>query len=287
MKMDGKTVLITGGNAGIGKHTAIGLAKMGAKVVIVSRDAHKGAEAIKEIIQASGNTSVEMIEGDLASFDSVGKIAATFLGKHSSLDVLINNAGAFYTEYSTTTDGFERQWQINHLSGFLLTHLLLPAIKKSPKGRIINVSSKGHYKGYLYFKDLNRSKKYNGLAAYAQSKLANVAFTIALSERLKDTGITVNALHPGVVRTSIGNKNNSSWIGKLWSIGKMFMISEEDGAKTSIYLASSHEVDGVTGAYFDNCKIQVPNPSAIDKTVQDRLWEESLKQTGISVFGEV
>ena len=280
--MNGKTALITGGNAGIGKHTAIGLAKKGAIVTIVSRSLEKGMEAVAEIKAASGSDSVEVLQADLASFQSVRALAEAVRKKHEVLDVLINNAGAFFTDYQETEDGFERQWQINHLSGFLLTNLLLDNIKKSEQGRIINVSSKGHYKGFLHFKDLNRSKKYIGLAAYAQSKLANVLFANDLTRKLEGTRVTANSLHPGVVKTSIGDKNNSSWVGMVWKIGKLFMITEEQGARTSIYLASEPKLDLVSGKYFDNCKAQEPNPFAKDKRLMDRLWKISAEQTGLS-----
>jgi retinol dehydrogenase-14 len=280
--MKGKTVLITGGNAGIGKHTAIGLAKKGAKVIIVSRDKKKGESAILEIKKASNSDSISLMIADLSSFESIKKLAVDFQKEHTTLDVLINNAGAFFTEYGATTDGFERQWQINHLSGFLLTHLLLENIKSAEQGRIINVSSKGHYNGFLYFKDLNREKKYVGLAAYAQSKLANVLFSMSLADKLKDTNVTVNSLHPGVVKTSIGDKNNNSWVGAIWKIGKLFMISEEEGAKTSIFLASDSSISKISGKYFDKCKAQQPNPAALNQEKRDKLWEVSMRQTGLA-----
>jgi retinol dehydrogenase-14 len=280
--MKGKTVLITGGNAGIGKHTAIGLAKKGAKVIIVSRDKKKGESAILEIKKASNSDSISLMIADLSSFESIKKLAVDFQKEHTTLDVLINNAGAFFTEYGATTDGFERQWQINHLSGFLLTHLLLENIKSAEQGRIINVSSKGHYNGFLYFKDLNREKKYVGLADYAQSKLANVLFSMSLADKLKDTNVTVNSLHPGVVKTSIGDKNNNSWVGAIWKIGKLFMISEEEGAKTSIFLASDSSISKISGKYFDKCKAQEPNPAALNQEKRDKLWEVSMKQTGLA-----
>ncbi len=279
--MHNKTVLITGGNAGIGKYTAIGLAKKGAHVSIVSRNIEKGQKAVDEVKLLSRSDQVDMLHADLSSFESVRSLAKQVQEKYPTLDVLINNAGAFFTDYEETGDGFERQWQINHLSGFLLTNLLLENIKKSDQGRIINVSSKGHYKGFLYFKDLNRSKKYIGLAAYAQSKLANVTFANDLARKLKETNVTANSLHPGVVKTAIGDKNNDSWVGLVWKIGKLFMISEEQGARTSIYLASDPKQSSVSGKYFDNCKQKEPNPYAKDERLMDKLWEISAEQTGL------
>ncbi len=280
--MKDKIVVITGGNAGIGKQTALGLARKGAEVIIVSRDKMKGQATAKEIQAHTENNKVIPMHADLSSFASVRQFAEEFKSRYDHLDVLINNAGAFFTNFEKTEDGFERQWQVNHLSGFLLTHLLLDHLKKAPQGRVINVSSKGHYKGFIYFKDVNREKKYNGLAAYAQSKLANVMFTVELAERLKDTSVTANCLHPGVVKTSIGDKNNASWVGLIWKIGKLFMISEEDGAKTSIYLASSEKLNDVSGKYFDNKQVQEPNKYADDSNLREELWTLSAKQTGIS-----
>ncbi|MEQ9300699.1 MAG: SDR family oxidoreductase [Cyclobacteriaceae bacterium] len=277
--MKGKTVLITGGNAGIGKYTAIGLAKKGAQVSIVSRNLQKGEAAVEEIKAASGSDTVDVLKADLASFASVRALALEVQAKYPTLDVLVNNAGAFFTDYEETEDGFERQWQVNHLSGFLLTNLLLENIKRSEQGRIVNVSSKGHYKGFLYFKDLNRSKKYIGLAAYAQSKLANVLFANDLTRKLKGTNVTANSLHPGVVKTAIGDKNNDSWVGLVWKIGKLFMITEEQGARTSIYLASDPKLNATSGKYFDNCKQQEPNAFAKDEKLMDRLWQVSAEQT--------
>lgn len=277
--MKGKTVLITGGNAGIGKYTAIGLAKKGAQVSIVSRNLQKGEVAVEEIKAASGSDTVDVLKADLASFASVRALALEVQAKYPTLDVLVNNAGAFFTDYGETEDGFERQWQVNHLSGFLLTNLLLENIKKSDQGRIVNVSSKGHYKGFLYFKDLNRSKKYVGLAAYAQSKLANVLFANDLTRKLKGTNVTANSLHPGVVKTAIGDKNNNSWVGLVWKIGKLFMITEEQGARTSIYLSSDPKLATTSAKYFDNCKQQEPNPFAKDEKLMDRLWQVSTDQT--------
>ncbi len=279
--MKGKTVLITGGNTGIGKHTAIGLAKKGAHVTIVSRNAQKGEAAVEEIKAASGSDTVDVLTGDLGSFASVRALALEVDSKYPTLDVLVNNAGTFFTDYQETEDGYELQWQINHLSGFLLTNLLLENIKKSEQGRIINVSSKGHYKGFLYFKDLNRKKKYVGLAAYAQSKLANVLFANDLTRKLKETKVTANSLHPGVVKTSIGDKNNDSWIGLVWKIGKLFMITEEQGARTSIYLASDPKLNSISGRYYDNCKEQESNPLAKDEKLMDKLWQVSAEQTGL------
>lgn len=277
--MKGKTVLITGGNAGIGKYTAIGLAKKGAQVSIVSRNLQKGETAVKEIKAASGSDTVDVLKADLASFASVRALVQEVHAKYPTLDVLVNNAGAFFTDYGETEDGFERQWQVNHLSGFLLTNLLLENVKKSEQGRIVNVSSKGHYKGFLYFKDLNRSKKYIGLAAYAQSKLANVLFANDLTRKLKGTNVTANSLHPGVVKTAIGDKNNNSWVGLVWKIGKLFMITEEQGARTSIYLSSDPKLATTSAKYFDSCKQQEPNPFAKDEKLMDRLWQVSADQT--------
>ena len=305
--MKNKICLITGANAGIGKFTAMGLAKSGAKVIMVSRNKEKGQKALQEIVEKTGNNQVELLTADFASFESVKKLALEFLSKYNKLDVLINNAGTFFSELQYSKDGIEMQFAVNHLAPFLLTNLLLDTLKKSSSSRIINVSSKLHYRGSMDFDDLYlkaqsaerlahgvlrhapcalrsaHKKGYDGLKAYCQSKLANVLFTYELSRRLEGTGITVNCLHPGGVRTGLANKNASGIYKIGWIFIKPFMISPVTGAKTSIYLASSNEVEGITGKYFDKCKPQRSSRISCDREIAGRLWEVSEELTGISM----
>lgn len=280
--MQSKVVVITGGNAGIGLATAKGLAKKGATVCIVSRNQQKGEQAVEEVKNTSGNPNVDLLIADLASLSQVRKLAQQILDKYDHLDVLINNAGAFFSDYGETEDGFERQFAINHLAPFLLTNLLLGRVKASAPARIVNVASRAHYRGSMNFDDLGFKKNYDGFRrAYSQSKLANVLFTKELARRLEGTGVTVNTLHPGVVSTSIAEKGGGLY-GFLWKLVRPTMISTEKGAETSIYLASSPEVADTTGLYFDKCKPKEASPEARNTEVAKTLWQLSEKMTGLA-----
>jgi len=253
--MQNKTVLITGGNAGIGLETARALAKQGATVVLVARDAAKGEQAVADIKNTTGNNNVSFMKCDLGSQKQVRQLVADFKAKHDRLDVLVNNAGAFFSEYGETEDGIERQFAINHLGPFLLTNLLLDLMKASAPARIVNVASRAHYRGWINFDDLYFKKGYDGFVkAYGQSKLANVLFTNELARRLEGTGVTANSLHPGVVATDIALKESKGIYRFGWWLWKHFMITPVEGAATSIFLASSPAVEGVTGQYFDKSK---------------------------------
>lgn len=274
--------LITGGNAGIGKATATGLAKKGAAVIIVARNENKAKAAVEAIRKESGNEKVSYLLADLSSQKSIRNLAIEYKAKYDRLDVLINNAGVFYSDFQLTEDNVELQFAINHLAPFLLTNLLLDVLKKSAPSRIITVSSRSHFRGKINFEDVNHSKNYEGyLKAYGQSKLANVLFTYELDRRLKGTGVTVNCLHPGVVNTSI-SLSNSNFTGKLfWLFSRPFMLTPEGGAKTSIYLASSPEVNGISGKYFDKCKAKRSSDISYDENVAGKLWRLSEEMVGL------
>ena len=277
--MKNKICLITGANAGIGKTTALGLAKLGARIVMVSRDKERGERALKEIVSESGNENIDLLTADLASFKSIRKLAEEIRSRYDKLDVLINNAGTFVSELKYTEDKIEMQWGVNHLAPFLLTHLLMDTLKKAGSARIVNVSSRVHFRGAIHFDDLNLTSRYDGLKAYSQSKLANVLFTSELAERLQGTGVTANCLHPGGVRTHFVDKNASGIYKIGWILLKPFMISPSKGAETSVYLASSEEVEGVTGKYFDKCRPKRSSHISYDKAVAKRLWEVSEELT--------
>lgn len=284
--MQGKTVLITGGNAGIGLATAVDLARQGAQVVIVSRNAEKGQAALKEIAAAASGPQPGMLQADLASFRQVRQLAADFLQQNDRLDVLINNAGAFFSEYGETEDGIERQFAINHLAPFLLTNLLLDKLKACAPSRIVNVASRAHYRGSMNFDDIGFKQNYDGfLKAYSQSKLANVLFTNELARRLEGTGVTANSLHPGVVSTSIAQKESKGIYRLGWALLRPFMITPEKGAQTTIFLASSPKVEGVTGKFFNKSKVQRASDEAYDEAydeaIANRLWELSEELVGI------
>ena len=213
----------------------------------------------------------------------VRRAAAEFNARHNHLDVLVNNAGAMFTQRQETVDGYELTFSLNHLAYFLLTNLLLDTIKSSAPARIVNVSSDVHKGAKLNFDDLQHQQSYGmgGINVYGESKLANILFTYELSRRLQGTGVTVNTLHPGVVRTGFG-RNNSGLIRLIMPVIQRFGISEEQGAQTSIYLASSPEVEGVTGKYFDKSKAIPSSPESYDESAQKRLWTVSEELTGLA-----
>ncbi|MDA4113259.1 MAG: SDR family oxidoreductase [Thaumarchaeota archaeon] len=280
--ISGKTCMITGSNSGIGKAASVAVARMGATVVMVCRDAAKGESARRDIIVTSGAKSedVTLMLADLSSLDSVRQLAADFLKKDQKLHVLINNAGLVLGDRRVTKDGLETTFVVNYLSHFLLTNLLLGAIRSAAPSRIINVSSEAHTAGHIEFEDLQAQKNYGGMRAYSQSKLAQVLFTHELARRLAGTGVTVNSLHPGVVATNWGRHSVGAMSVGLRLISP-FMTSPEKGAETSVYLASSPDVAEVTGKYFDKKKETSSSPESNDDAEALRLWKVSLALVGL------
>src|SRR5437867_6768352 len=246
--MTGKVCLITGGNSGIGKATALGLAKLNASVVIVSRDKDKGEATLIEIRSKSGNRNVDAMTADLSSQDSVRELAHDFKGRYKKLHVLINNAGIFLPKRVPTVDGLEATFATNHLGHFLLTNLLLEVLKASAPSRIINITSSAHRGTEMEFEDLQGEKKYSGYHAYSQSKLANVLFTYQLAKRLDGTGVTANCLHPVLVRTGFG-KDVTGLMTILVRIGGPFMMSPEKSARAVIF-PQHHQKEAVTGGHL-------------------------------------
>lgn len=278
--MTNKTILITGGTSGIGFQTAKELAAKGANIHIVGRSKERAEEAVREIKTVSGNSNVHYFLANFSSQKSIRALAQEVKQKLTHIDVLINNAGGVFPDFQLSEDGLEMTIATNHFAYFLLTDLLLDLVKKSHEGRIVNVSSGSHYQGKLDFESFTKNKGFFTMTAYAQSKLANVFFTQELAERLKETNVTVNCLHPGMVKTNIGNKDMPWYSSGVWSfVTKLAGITVEDGAKTSVYLASSDEVKGVTGKYFDKCKVKEPAKITRDKALQAKLWEVSEQQT--------
>ena len=277
----GKVVMITGGNTGIGKEAAVGLAGLGARVVITSRNEERGRSARQEIAERSGNDSVEVMSLDLASFTSIRSFAADVLDRFDHLDVLVNNAGLILYRRAETQEGFEETFGVNHLGPFLLTDLLLERLRASAPARVVVVSSTAHKSARqgLDFDDLQAEHKYRWAKAYGKSKLANIYFARELAHRLDGTGVTVNALHPGFVRSEFGRGGD---LGGIYGwgikyIASPFAISPEKGARTTIYLASSPDVEGVTGGYFYKSKPSTPSTVAQDDDAASRLWEASEK----------
>jgi retinol dehydrogenase 12 len=272
-----KVVLVTGGNAGIGLATAKALAKQGAEVIIAARNEDKLKQAVNEIKSITANQKVKYYTVDFSSQKSIRALAGKIKNDYQKIDVLINNAGGTFSDFKLSADGLEMTIATNHFAYFLLTNLLLDLIKKSDYARIVNVASDSHYRGKIDFESFTANKHYFVLKAYEQSKLANVLFTFELAERLKHTHITANCLHPGVVKTQIGNKDSKWYSSLLWSLVTMFAISTDEGAKTSVYLATSAEVKGVTGKYFNKCREKEPAALGRDRQLQKQLWEASEK----------
>ena len=268
--MRGKTVLITGANQGLGKTSAIALGNMGAKLVLVCRNAEKGRAAIAAL-QREGVRDAETICGDLASQTAIRQIAAEFQARHDRLDVLLNNAGVLVPSYRTTIDGIEETLAINHLAYFLLTKLLLDTLKSSRPARVVNVSSEAHRGARMHWDDLQfKNGGYRAFTAYSQSKLCNILFTRELARRLEGTQVTANCLHPGFVSTGFG-RTYGGVMGVLVKLAMTFAIRVDEGAKTQIWLASSPDVEGVSGKYFEKCAERMPNKEAQDPDAPGRL----------------
>lgn len=277
--MDGKVCLITGANRGIGKATSLALARMGATVVMVARDPALGAAACEEIIKTTGNESVELLVADLASIAQVHQLAADFQEHYLQLHVLINNAGLTKHDKILTEDGFETTFAVNHLAPFLLTNLLLDVMKSSAPARIINVNSMMHQWGRIDFDNLHGEQGYNMYLAYNNSKLANMLHTYELAQRLDGSGVTVNAVHPGMVATDFA-REYTGFIGFMAQKGwRPFMKSPEKGAATPVYLASSPEVEGITGKYFANSRERKSSRLSYNRELAGRLWGISMQLT--------
>lgn len=270
-----KVVLITGASAGMGKATAAELARQGFHVVILVRNKERGQKALEAIKKESRNDAVDLMFCDLGNMASIRRFVSDFKGKYDRLNVMINNAGVILPRRHETSDGFEMQFGVNHLGHFLLTNLLLEIIKNSAPARIINVSSGAHKAGKIHFEDLQLKKGYNLVTAYAQSKLANILFTYELAERLKDTGVTVNTLHPGAVATQMGINRETGFGTLITGLLKPYFKTPLEGASTAIYLATSEETKDVTGKYFINKKAVPSSKLSYDKVLTKRLWEVS------------
>jgi NAD(P)-dependent dehydrogenase (short-subunit alcohol dehydrogenase family) len=272
MATDKKICLITGATSGIGKETTIELARQGMQIIFNFRDEEKGKKTREEIIQLTGNPDVNMYHCDLASFQSIREFAFLVKKNYSRLDILINNAGIWMKHKDMSADGIEYTFAVNHLAPFLLTSLLLDMIRKSMAGRIINVSSGIHYMGYLDISDPEfKNKVFNPAKAYGQSKLANVLFTRELAARLKETNVTVNCLAPGWVNTGLFRYSNPvvKLSARLWALTPL------KGAETSIFLATSDQVQNITGEYFEKKKVKKAAKLSYDKELAKKLWKLS------------
>ena len=280
--MQGKVCVITGATAGIGLVAASELARRGAHVVIVGRSAEKCTATQAQIRSASAEGSVDSFVADLSSLAETKRLAGQLREQYPRIDVLLNNAGAMFWKRTESADGIEKTFALNHLSYFVLTNLLLPVLKQSTPARIVNVASDAHKGVSINFDDIQFKQKYSGWKAYQQSKLANILFTYELARRIEGTGVTANALHPGFVRTSFLEALNEAPAGWLMKkIGGMIALSPEQGARTSIYLAFSPDVAGVSGRYFVKEKPVVSSPQSRDQAAAERLWQLSVEMTRV------
>jgi retinol dehydrogenase-12 len=281
--MAGKICLVTGATSGLGKATARALADEGATLIVVGRHPEKGAATVQQIKQQTGNPEIEFVCADLSSQRAIRQLAQQFQAHHPRLDVLVNNAGAWFTKRQESVDGIEMTFALNHLGYFLLTNLLLDTLMASAPARVINVASYGHKRGRLNFDDLQGKARYRGMRAYRQSKLANVMFTYELARRLAGTGVTANAINPGLVATHFGFNNlrmlPDGLAGRLLRLYRSVGTSAEQGAQTIICLATSPKVEGITGRYFEKEQAVPSSAASYDVVAANRLWQVSEAMT--------
>jgi retinol dehydrogenase-14 len=281
--MTGKTVLITGATGGIGRAAAVALSSMGARVGITGRDRARAEYAAATIARESGNSAVDVFVADMSSQAEVRRLASEVLAAYPRLDVLLNNVGGFWAHRHATADGLEHTFALNHLAPFLLTSLLLERLKTSAPARVVTVSSGAQSMGSIDFDDLMGDRKYSGQRAYNQSKLANVMFTYELAKRLEGTGVTATVLHPGITSTDFGREDQARGWGPLIAVMRRFMKSPDQGAETSVYLASSLGAEGLTGKYFANRTPKKTHRASYDAAITARLWQVSAELVGLPI----
>ncbi|XP_060538295.1 dehydrogenase/reductase SDR family member 13-like [Pantherophis guttatus] len=281
VSLRGKTVLITGGNSGIGKATAVDLARRGARVVLACRDKARGESAVYDIRRESGNSEVILMILDLGSLNSVRAFAQSFLESEPRLDILINNAGVFMT--GQTADGFDQAFQVNHLAHFLLTHLLLDRLKRSAPSRVVTVVSSMHVFGKIDFQTIHKPVEgiWKAPLSYGNSKLANILHVRELANQLEGTNVTCYAAHPGAVRTEIG-RSIPWWLHWSFSFMQLFSRDCDAAAQTSIYCATEEGIERLSGRYFVDCQAKVPSPQARDDQLAKKLWEFSERLVGLT-----
>ncbi len=275
-QMREKTVLVTGASVGIGRATAIELARRGAHVLMASRNAERGAEARVDLLAEVPGAKTELLVADLSTVEGVRSLAEQARQHTDRLDVLVNNAGVYTRSYVATADGLETQFAVNHLAPFLLTNLLRDLLVRSTPARVVTVSSEAHKRGRMMFDDLQRERNYSGLQAYAQSKLANLLFNRELARRLRGTGVTANAVHPGVVATRLLFDGFAPL-----RLLKPFLKTPESGARTSVFVAAAPSVERLTGLYYIDCAPARSSPAARDDDAARRLWRISAELTGL------
>ncbi|MFN8376784.1 MAG: SDR family oxidoreductase [Anaerolineae bacterium] len=280
--MQGKICLVTGANAGLGKATSIGLARRGARVVMVCRNRERGEAARSEIIAASGSQTVDLLLADLSSQQSLRQLAQDFKARYPRLDVLVNNAGGVFMQRQVTADGLEYSFAFNHLAPFLLTHLLLDVVQASAPARIVNVTTRLTGGSAMNFEDLQFERRtYSGFQSYTETKLGNILFTYALARRLQGTGVTVNCVHPGVFRSNFGSEGMPAPMRVIVALSRPFMAAAEQAAERVLYAATAPELEGVSGKYFGAKKELTSPRQSYDQAAQERLWQVSEQLTGL------
>lgn len=280
--MKDKVVLVTGANSGLGKMTALGLAKMGATVVMVCRSQERGEAARKEIMAAIGSSSVDLLLADLSSQQSVRQLAQDFKAKYQRLHVLVNNAGGVFMSRSVSIDGIEYSLAFNHLAPFLLTHLLLDVLKASAPARIVNVTTRLFANSAIHFDDLQFEKRrYSGFQAYTETKLGNILFTYELAPKLQGTDVTVNCVHPGIFKSNFGSQGMPAFMRILSALSRPFMATAEQAAARVLYVATAPELEGVSGKYYADKKELTSPKQSYDEAAQERLWQVSEQLTGL------
>lgn len=279
--MSKRIALITGATNGIGLEAAVEIARAGFHTVLVGRNPARCEASVADVKARSGSQDVEALVADLSSLQEVRELARAFRARHGALHLLVNNAGAFFSDRRPTVDGLERTFALNHLAPFLLTHLLEDLLVASAPARVVTTSSGAHLGGHMAFDDLQGEKRWSGFKAYSQSKLANVLFTAELARRLEGRGVTATCLHPGVVATGFGMESGG-FMSRFVKLAQVFMLSPQEGARTLVHLATSPQVEGKTGTYWQRCREKTPSKEARDPDVARRLWEVSAELVGIS-----
>ena len=279
-QLAGKHVMVTGATRGIGLETALGLARMGASVALVARSRDRGEACLEAVRRASTHGAPSLFLADLASLSQVRRLAADLAAALPRLDVLVNNAGALHARRRVTEEGHEMTFAVNHLAAFLVTNLLLPKLRASAPARVVTVASEAHRRARLDLDDLESERGYGGMAAYCRSKLENVLFANELARRLAGAGVTSNSLHPGVVATGFG-RNDPGWFSILVTLARPLLLTAEQGARTSIHVASAPELASTTGVYFKDSRPARPSAAALDGASQRRLWEVSARMVGL------
>jgi NAD(P)-dependent dehydrogenase (short-subunit alcohol dehydrogenase family) len=284
--MAGKTIVLTGATSGIGRATAVALAELGARMILLGRNPGRCEETLGEIKERTGRTDMELIRCDLASLAGIREAADAILAATDTIHVLLNNAGVTMTSRSVTADGYETTFAVNHLAYFALTSHLLPALQRGAPARIVNVSSDAHrFIGGIDLEDLNNEKSYSAMRVYGQSKTCNIHFTRELARRLEGTGITVNALHPGGIRSNLGGGEGGPILGAVRSVVNLFLKSADEGARTPVFLATDPSVEGTTGGYYTKARAAEPKAHALDADTAGRLWAISEGLCGIERYG--